>query len=275
MTVQIDLNADMGESFGNWSMGDDDALLDIVTSANIACGFHAGDPMVMDRTIRAAVRRGVGIGAHPGFDDLQGFGRRRVLGLSSDEIRTLLLYQIGALQAIARSNGAAVRHVKLHGALGNMASECADLAADFVDAVALADDQLIVVAMAATQLERAVRAAGMNIAVEVYADRAYNDDGTLVDRKLPGAVIHDSEAAADRVLQILDRSAIRSIHNISIPVDPETVCVHGDSPGAVKMAETIRLRLENAGVRVRTLPAYRSPVVASGSGTDLPALLFG
>lgn len=254
--MQIDLNADMGESFGAWSMGDDAAMLDVVTSANIACGFHAGDPVVMDRTVRLAKQKGVGIGAHPGFDDIRGFGRHRILGLSPTEIRTMLLYQIGALQAIARSADATVGHVKLHGALANMASEEPAIAGYFAEATAAANTGLIIVAMAGTELEKAARLSGNPVAAEIYADRAYNDDGTLVDRAISGAVIDDPKMAADRILSALESRAVTSVNGVKIPVDPATVCVHGDNPVAVRMAEHIRSRLDKAGVTVRPMNTF-------------------
>jgi len=254
--MHIDLNADMGESFGPWSMGDDAAMLDIVTSANIACGFHAGDPAVMDRTVRLAAQKGVGIGAHPGFQDLRGFGRNRILGLSSNEIRTMLLYQIGALQAIARAADATVTHVKLHGALANMASENAELASQFAEATSMADAGLIIIAMAKTALESAARSSGNPVAAEIYADRAYNDDGTLVDRRTTGAVLHDPQIAADRLLKTIEDKAVTSVNGVKIPVKPATVCVHGDNPVAVQMADTIRTRLDQAGVQVRSMHTF-------------------
>jgi len=247
---RIDLNADLGESFGAWRMGDDEALLDIVTSANIACGFHAGDPMVMSRTVRLCREKGVGIGAHPGFDDLRGFGRRRIHGMAQDEVTALLLYQIGALQAIARGQGLSVRHVKLHGALSNMASEEAHYAEAYVAAARAADPEIIVVAMTTTELEKAVVRAGMPLARELYADRAYNPDGTLVQRGTPGAMIHDPHEAAERVLRMVGDQAIEAIDGSRIAATGDTVCVHGDGPEALRMAETIRGRLEGAGIKV-------------------------
>ncbi len=255
MTLTIDLNADLGESFGPWRMGADEHLLEIITSANIACGFHAGDPVVMDQTVQLAKRHGVAVGAHPGFKDLEGFGRRRIQGLAADELRTLVRYQVGALEAIARAHGLAVSHVKLHGALANMASEDEAVARVFVEAVAGLGKDLVVVAMAATALERAAAARGQPHVREIYADRAYNDDGTLVARGTPGAVIHDAGAAADRVLRMLDEGALTSLAGNRVEVCPETVCVHGDGPEAVAMAETLRRRLESAGVAVRAFRA--------------------
>lgn len=253
MTHSIDLNADLGESFGAWKMGADAAMLDIVTSANIACGFHAGDPSVMDDTVKTAIQKNVGIGAHPGFDDLSGFGRRRIHGTPPAALKAMLIYQIGALQAIARANGATVRHVKVHGALGNMASEDLDIATIYADAVKALNDGIIVVAMAATALEQAVTAANLPIAREIYADRTYNDDGTLTLRSRPDALIHDAAYAADRVLRMIEERAVTSVNDVKVPVDPQTICVHGDNIAAVKMAEAIRKRLESAGVKVEQM----------------------
>lgn len=250
MSDRIDLNADLGESFGAWTMGNDEALLDLVTSANIACGFHAGDPMVMSRTVALCRRKDVGIGAHPGFDDLRGFGRRRIHGMTQEEVTALLLYQIGALQAIARGQGRKVRHVKLHGALGNMASEEAHYADAYVAAARAADPELIVVAMTTTELEKAVTRAGMPLARELYADRAYNPDGTLVSRGRPDSMIHDPHEAADRVLRMVQEQAIAAHDGSRIRAEGDTVCVHGDGPEALRMAETIRNRLERAGIAV-------------------------
>jgi 5-oxoprolinase (ATP-hydrolysing) subunit A len=256
MTETLDLNADLGESFGPWRMGQDEALFDIVTSANVACGFHAGDPMEMDRTVERARAKGVAVGAHPGFRDLEGFGRRRIHGLAPAEVRTLVRYQVGALAAIARAHGLELSHVKLHGALANMASEDEAIAKPFIEAVAAFDPALAVIAMAATALERTAAAHPHPLVREIYADRAYNDDGTLVARGVPGAVLHDAEAAADRVLRMLDEGALTSINGAKVPVEPETVCVHGDGPEALHMAATLRTRLERAGVRVAS---FRAP----------------
>jgi len=251
MTLTLDLNADLGESFGPWRMGQDEALFDIITSANVACGFHAGDPMEMDRTVERAKAKGVAVGAHPGFRDLEGFGRRRIQGLKPAEVRTLVRYQVGALAAIARAHGLHLSHVKLHGALANMASEDEAIAKPFIEAVAAFDPELAVIAMAATALERTAAAHPHPLVREIYADRAYNDDGTLVARGTPGAVLHDAGEAADRVLRMLEEGALTSINGVRVPVKPETVCVHGDGPEALRMAETLRNRLERAGVKVQ------------------------
>jgi UPF0271 protein len=255
MTLTLDLNADLGESFGPWRMGQDEALFDIITSANVACGFHAGDPMEMDRTVERAKAKGVAVGAHPGFRDLEGFGRRRIQGLAPEEVRTLVRYQVGALAAIARAHGLHLSHVKLHGALANMASEDEAIAKPFIEAVAAFDPELAVIAMAATALERTAAAHPHPLVREIYADRAYNDDGTLVARGTPGAVLHDADEAADRVLRMLEEGALTSINGAKLAVKPETVCVHGDGPEALHMAETLRTRLERAGVKVQRFRA--------------------
>jgi UPF0271 protein len=245
--MKVDLNSDMGESFGPWVMGDDAALLDIITSANIACGFHAGDPDVMARTMRMAVEKGVGIGAHPGFADLQGFGRRR-LKLSRAELGNMVAYQVGAAQAMARLAGGEVRHVKLHGALGNMCSEDKDMAlACYEAALKVAPDAVIMV-IAATRQEAAARELGCAWAGEIFADRAYNDNATLVDRSLPGAVLHDADHAAERILRMLEEGAIIAESGARIPTRIDTICLHGDTPEAVEMARALRARLTAAGI---------------------------
>ncbi|WCR11197.1 LamB/YcsF family protein [Paracoccus stylophorae] len=248
--MKIDMNADMGESFGPWRMGNDQALLDHVTSANIACGFHAGDPDVMARTMRMAAQNGVGIGAHPGFHDLQGFGRRR-MRLSSDEMGNMVAYQLGAARGIAAAAGAQVRHLKLHGALSNMASEDAGIARACFDAALRVDPDLILVALAGTAMEAAARDLGARVAAEIFADRAYEDDASLVDRSKPGAVLHDPVAAAERVIAMLRDKAIHSIGGKRIPCRIDTVCIHGDGPEAVPFARQLRRELAAADIQLR------------------------
>lgn len=249
MTRTVDLNADMGESFGPWKMGNDEALLDIITSANIACGFHGGDWDVMARTMAEAVRRGVGIGAHPGFPDLQGFGRRR-MHIPGESLANLVRYQIGAAQAMARAQGAEVRHVKLHGALGNMTSENKEMALTcYRAALSVAPDAAIMV-LAGTAQEAAARELGCAMACEIFADRAYNDDATLVDRSQPGAVIHDPERAAPRIVQMVREGAIIAESGKRIPTRIDTICMHGDTPEAVEIARQTRALLEAEGIRV-------------------------
>ena len=248
--MQVDLNADMGESFGPWPMGDDTRLLQIVTSANIACGAHAGDPDVMAATMRIAKENNVGIGAHPGFPDLAGFGRRRMhIPLSS--LANSVRYQVGAALGIAKANGATVRHIKLHGALANMCTENEDMAAACYDAVLSVDPDLIIMVIAATAQDRAVRKLGCKFACEIFADRAYNDDATLVDRSKPGAVIHDAKHAGARMVEMVKAQAIitESGKRIETPID--TICCHGDTPEAVDIAQEVRSGLEAAGIEVK------------------------
>lgn len=246
---RIDLNADMGESFGPWRMGDDEALLAIVTRANIACGFHAGDPWVMRRTVRAAAARGVAVGAHPSFPDLQGFGRRR-MDIEPDELQAMLIYQIGALAGVCQAEGVRLAHVKPHGALNNLA--CADetLARCVVEAVRAFDPRLPVLAPATSALERAARALGQPVWCEVFADRTYQPDGQLTPRRQPGAVLHDPDACVAHVLRMLDAGGLVTTEGHIIPTPIDSVCVHGDGPQAVCTARRLRQALEAAGWRV-------------------------
>lgn len=246
--MRLDLNCDMGEGFGAWKMGDDEEMLNIVTTANVACGFHAGDPSTMFRTAASAKSRGVAIGAHPGFADLLGFGRRVIRGGGIADIESMIAYQIGAFQAVASLAGHQVTHVKPHGAFGNMVNDELDLAMALGRAVKAVDPGLVYVTMPGRPTEAAGEKLGLRIAREVFADRTYDDGGNLTNRNLPGAVIHDPDAAADRVLQMLDDGAIRTTGGKRLPVAIDTVCVHGDTPGAVAMARTIRNRLEAKGV---------------------------
>lgn len=249
----IDLNSDLGESFGAYTMGDDEAMLKVVTSANIACGFHAGDPLVMAATLAAAAENGVHVGAHPSFLDLWGFGRRPILGERPADIEKHLIYQIGALQALAHVNGQRLSHVKTHGSLGNMCNEDADLAAAVGRAIKAVDRDLIFVVMPGLETERAGKALGLRMAREIYADREYADNGNLVSRKLEGAVIRDADLAAERVLRMVEADEIVTVTGKRIPVEIDTVCVHGDTPGAVGMARRVRERLAAAGVSIKPM----------------------
>lgn len=252
MVSTVDLNSDMGEGFGPWTMGDDAALLDVITSANIACGFHAGDPDVMAKTMAMAIEKGVGIGAHPGFDDLRGFGRRR-LPRSNEELTNLVTYQLGAAQAMARALGSHVRHLKLHGALGNMTSENVAMARVCYSAALAVDPEIVVMVMAGTAQQAAMEELGGNWAGEIFADRAYKDDATLVDRSLPGAVLHDAATAATRILNMLREDAIITESGKRIPAKINTICLHSDTPEAVEMARELRRLLSDAGVTLKKL----------------------
>jgi UPF0271 protein len=253
MTISVDLNSDMGESFGVYKLGADEEMLKIVSSANVACGFHAGDPLVMHSTVSMARENGVDVGAHPGFLDLWGFGRRPILGEKPSDIEKIIIYQIGAIQAMAQAAGWRVTHVKTHGSMGNMAAVDADLAMAVARAVKAVDPSLILVAMPGNQVERAGESLGLRIAREVYADRTYDDDGNLTSRKVPGAVIHDPDLACERVVRMIEDQAITATSGKRIPVKIDTICVHGDNPAAVAMARNIRTALEAAGVRIRPM----------------------
>lgn len=254
--MKIDINCDLGEGFGAYRMGDDPALMRIISSANVACGFHAGDPSVMVRTVALAQAAGVDIGAHVGYPDLQGFGRRP-MALDSDELRAITLYQLGALQGIARAAGAHVGHVTFHGALGNQSFADAGLATTLMSAVRAFDPQLTVIAPPWTALERAAGEAGLPLARVVFADRAYDDQGLLVSRKLPGAVIHDTEVVSARVVDMLRDGAITSVNGHRLPVSIDSVLVHGDTPGATALAAHVRDRIEASGATVTPVSRLR------------------
>jgi 5-oxoprolinase (ATP-hydrolysing) subunit A len=248
--MKVDLNCDMGEGFGPWPMGDDAAMLDIVTSASIACGFHAGDPSIMFRTAQRAREKGVAVGAHPGFNDLWGFGRRVIRGDSPAEIERMVAYQIGALQGVAALADHRVTYVKVHGSLNNMANEDEDLALALARAVKGVDPALIHVCMPGLAMERASDKLGLRVAREFFADRTYDDGGNLTSRRKPGAVLHDAEEAAERVLRVLSDRVLATTSGRRIPIEVDTICVHGDEPTAVAMARTIRARLDANGVGV-------------------------
>ncbi len=251
MMPSVDLNADLGESFGPWPMGADAALLEIITSANVACGFHAGDPGVMAQTMALAVANDVGIGAHPGLPDLQGFGRRR-MQIAPAEARNMVAYQLGAAQAMARAAGGRVRHLKLHGALANMASGDADLARACYEGALAVDPEIIVMVIAGTAQQTAAEALGARIAREIFADRAYAEDGLLVDRSLPGAVLHEPAEISARILRMLEAGAIITAEGTHLPAQIDTICLHGDTPEAVEIARRLRTDLMDAGVEIAT-----------------------
>ncbi|HOW49598.1 MAG TPA: 5-oxoprolinase subunit PxpA [Rubrivivax sp.] len=243
----MDINSDLGESYGAWRMGDDMAMLAIVTSANVACGFHAGDPAGILQTLKAAAAHGVAVGAHVAYPDLVGFGRRN-MDPTSAELVADVIYQIGALQGLARAAGTRVRYVKPHGALYNTIAHDERQASDVIAAMQAADPQLTLLALAGSPLVERARARGLAVVAEAFADRAYNDDGSLVSRRLPGAVLHDPDAVAERMLQWVERGELPSISGRPVRIEADSICVHGDSPGAVEMARRIRTRLAAAGV---------------------------
>lgn len=250
MARSIDLNSDLGEGFGPWSMGDDATMLQIVTSANIACGGHASDPETMFETLVAARENGVIVGAHPGYNDREGFGRR-VIPMTSAEISRLVAAQIGALQGVAALADAKVAYVKAHGALANLSARDRGVADAIVEAVSMIAPSMPILAISGTQTEQAARAAGQPVFSEVFADRGYLSSGQLVPRGQDGAMIHDAEVAADRLLELLETGHMPVIDGAPIPLDAHSICVHGDSPGAVAMASRIKARLEDQGVVVK------------------------
>jgi UPF0271 protein len=243
----MDLNSDLGESFGPWSMGDDAAMLGVVTSANIACGGHASDPETMFATLRMAAERGVVIGAHPGYADPLGFGRR-VIPMEPVEITRMVAAQVGALQGVAALAGAKVAYVKAHGALANLAADRREVADAIASAVKALPGNLAILAISGTELEAAGRAAGLPTYSEIFADRAYLPNGRLVPRSRPDAMVHEAKAAADRLIGFLDTGLMPVVGGDPIPLAAQSICVHGDSPDAVAMAREIRARLQAAGV---------------------------
>ena len=243
MTRSIDLNSDLGEGFGPWAMGDDAKMLSLVTSANVACGGHASDPETMFKTLELARDRGVSVGAHPGFNDREGFGRR-VIPMTPAEVTRMVAAQVGALQSLAALAGTTVDYVKAHGALANHAAAHRE----FADAVVAGIGGLPILAISGTQLEVAGKAAGIDTYSEIFADRGYQPNGQLVPRGQGGAMIHDAGEAAERLLQVLDTGLMPVVGGVPIPLAAHSICIHGDSPSAVAMAVEIRKRLEAAGV---------------------------
>jgi len=245
----IDLNSDLGESFGAWKMGNDEAVLDFVSSANVACGFHAGDPVVMLATLRAAKEKGVAVGAHPGYPDLMGFGRRN-MDVTPDEAYAYTLYQIGAMQAACNAVGVKLQHVKAHGALYNQAAKNHALAVAIAQAVKDAGQGLILLGLANSEFDKAAAEVGVPYAAEAFADRAYQADGTLVPRKVQSSMIHDVNLAVARVVRMVKEGKVETIDGKMINLKPHSICLHGDSPKAVQMATEIRKGLEAAGIKI-------------------------
>ena len=250
--MRIDLNCDLGESFGVYTLGNDAAIMPLITSANIACGFHAGDPQVIARTVRLAVQHGVALGAHPGFPDLVGFGRR-ALDATPDEIENDVLYQIGALAAFARAEGTALAHVKPHGALYNLAATRLSIARALARAVAHFDANLILAGQPGSAMMDAAREQGIHFAREGFADRAYNRDGTLRSRREPGALIDDPRRAAEQALQMVREQTVTMPEGDTIAMPVDTLCVHGDSPAAVAILSAVRQVLEQNGIEISAL----------------------
>lgn len=252
---KVDLNSDLGESFGNYKIGLDEEVIKYVTSANVACGWHAGDPMVMEKTTQMAKMHGVGLGAHPGFLDLMGFGRRNLVA-TPEEVKAYIKYQLGALMAFAKAQGIRVQHVKPHGAMYNMAAKDKVLAKAIAEAVYEVDKNIILLALANSEMVKVGIQVGLKVANEVFADRAYNRDGTLVSRKLEGAVIHDADLAIARVVRMVKEGKVTAITGEDIPIHAQSICVHGDNPEAVEFAKRIRSKLEEEGIEVTTMSNF-------------------
>ncbi|RJK96416.1 LamB/YcsF family protein [Vallicoccus soli] len=247
--MRVDLNSDLGESYGRWTLGDDDAVLELVTSANVACGFHAGDPTVLRRTCERAAERGVVVGAQVGYHDLAGFGRRFV-DVAPDELTNDVLYQIGALEAFARVAGTRVAYVKPHGALYNTIVHHEAQAAAVVEAVRRYDPSLPVLGLPGSQWLRLAGEAGLRTVGEAFADRAYTPEGTLVSRREPGAVLHDADEIAGRCVRMATQREVVAVDGSVVAVDAQSICVHGDTPGAVAIARSVREALTGAGVEL-------------------------
>ncbi|MET3716702.1 5-oxoprolinase subunit PxpA [Pseudomonas sp. PvP001] len=252
----IDINSDLGESFGAWSMGDDDAMLDIVTSANVACGFHAGDPAGILRTLQAAAARQVSIGAHVSYPDKVGFGRRN-MDVASDELTADVIYQIGALQGLAQAAGTCVSYVKPHGALYNTIAHDRRQGLAVIAAIRAVDPGLVLVALAGSSLIELAREEGLTCVAEAFADRAYTPEGTLVSRREPGAVLHDPQLIGQRMLRLVEEGTLEAIDGSITRIQADSICVHGDSPAAVAMARELRRVLEQANMQLQPFAGGR------------------
>lgn len=253
--MQIDLNSDLGEGFGAYTLGDDAALMRVISSANVACGFHAGDPRTMQRSVRLAAGNGVGVGAHPGFPDRVGFGRRDLLA-SPDEISADVTYQIGALAGFCRAEGIGLQHVKAHGALYNMAARDPLIARAVAEAIARVDSALLVFAPVGSAMAETASSLGLRVVREIFADRAVDPTGRLVPRGTPGAVITDPQTVVDRTVRMIREGAIQAIDGRDIPMSGDTICVHGDTPHAVALLERLRGALEAQGIQVQPVGVW-------------------
>ena len=252
MAVRVDINSDIGESFGAYTIGHDAGLMKAITSANVAAGFHAGDPTVLRTTIRMAKASGVAVGAHPGFPDLVGFGRRE-LNVTMQEAEDFVLYQVAAVAGVAAAEGVKLQHVKPHGALFNMAVRNKDLSAAIARGVAAFDRSLILFGLPGSEILAAGRAAGLRVAAEVFADRAYEPDGQLASRRKPGSVIHDPDAVVARAVRMVKEKSVIAVNGSTVALEADTICVHGDTPGSDELAARIRAGLESAGVTVKAI----------------------
>jgi len=250
--LKVDINSDLGESFGDYVLGCDQEIVKYVSSANLACGWHAGDPVVMERSVKLCADAGVAIGAHPGYNDVMGFGRR-YMKLTAEEAKAYIKYQLGALTAFVKARGLKIQHLKAHGALGNAALKDETLAAAICTAVAEVDPEIIIMSLANCCVVKTAEKMGLRYANEVFADRAYNEDYTLVPRGRPGAVIHDAEFAVERVVRMVKERKVATIDGKEIDIDCHTVCVHGDTPEAVEIVKGMRRAIEAEGIQIANL----------------------
>lgn len=250
--VRVDLNSDLGESFGSYSIGNDREIIQRVTSVNVACGYHGGDPLVMEATLKAAKAAGTSVGAHPGYPDLMGFGRRNLV-ITPAEMRAYVIYQLGALQGFAKAVGVPLRHVKPHGAMYNMAAKDYSLAVAIAEGIALVDDSLIFMALSGSEMIRAAKEVGIQSASEVFADRGYTDAGTLVPRSQEGAFIHDPQVAVERLVRMIQQGTVLSNTGKEIPIVADSICVHGDNEKALQFVEAIRTGLTQEGITIAHL----------------------
>lgn len=252
---KVDLNCDLGESFGNYKIGCDDEVIPFISSANIACGFHASDPAVMDKTVKMAKRCGISVGAHPGFPDLMGFGRRK-MDITPHEAKVMLQYQIGALDAFCKAHNIKMSHVKPHGALYNMAGKDIELSLAICEGIKSVNPNLILLGLSGSKMIEAAKMTGIKYASEVFADRAYNDDGSLVDRKKNGAVITDEDEAIKRVIQMVKEGRVKSINGNDIKIEAQSICIHGDNIKALEFAKKIRHSLEYENIEILSLDKW-------------------
>ncbi|MEK5172418.1 5-oxoprolinase subunit PxpA [Heyndrickxia sp. FSL W8-0496] len=251
----IDLNCDMGESFGAYKMGTDEEILNYITSANIACGFHAGDPTTMRKTVTMALERNVGIGVHPGLPDLVGFGRR-TMDISPQEAYDLIVYQIGAVYAFTKAEGGKLQHVKPHGALYNMAAKSPSLSEAIAEAIYKVDPELILFGLAGGELVKAGKKIGLRSASEVFSDRTYQEDGSLTSRREKNALIHDQEVAVNQVIRMVKEGKVKSLQGVDVSIQAHTVCIHGDGQNALQFAKYISTSLQNAGITIAKISNF-------------------
>jgi UPF0271 protein len=249
---RVDLNSDLGESFGRYTLGMDDKIIPLITSANVACGYHASDPVVMDKTIKMAKEAGIRVGAHPGFPDLMGFGRRNMT-IAPEEAKAYTLYQLGALDAFCKAHGVTMQHVKPHGAFYNMAAKDYELSKAICEAIASYDSNLIVMALCGGELLHAAKDLGLRAASEVFADRGYEEDGTLVNRRKEGAMITDEDVAIARVIRMIKEGKVTAVTGKDIDIQADSVCVHGDGAKALAFVEKIRAALTQEGIEICSL----------------------